>query len=175
MAEETHSPWIARAVDQLLPQLQDLPIDRLEQVAERALQPEPSSTYDLHWHLPVLGTGLGDRSSSGRGRTRALARAKRLLRRVICDAANKKIIDGSLNAANVGSVATIVLPELGGLGTGHSTGSAPAVCLAVLILRIGLNEFCKDPSQQLEQPTLTPTALPKASRPRKRKKSPPPK
>jgi hypothetical protein len=67
------------------------------------------------------------------------------LRPIICDAVNKKIIDDTIKVANVLAFADVVLPHIPLLTGSHSPNEIPApiVGAAVLVLRIGLNEYCK--------------------------------
>ena len=72
------------------------------------------------------------------------------LRTIVCDAANKKMIDGTLTATNVAALAGLVLPQFTVMAAGVAAAAAtpavipaPIVGFAVLVLRIGRNEYCK--------------------------------
>ena len=66
------------------------------------------------------------------------------LRPIICDAANRQVIDNTLKTANVAAVVDLIAPHIS-LLLGQPPGPVPVpvIGIAVMTLRIGLNEFCK--------------------------------
>jgi hypothetical protein len=61
------------------------------------------------------------------------------LQKIVCDAANKKLIEDTLSTANVAALVGLLLPLF------SATGGVPAVAISVsvLVLRIGLNTHCR--------------------------------
>ena len=69
----------------------------------------------------------------------AFLKANDRVRGAVC--ANKAAFDGIIDAGNVTNLLLVILPALGMTGVGAPPGAA--IALAVFILRIGLNEYCK--------------------------------
>ena len=72
---------------------------------------------------------------------RALGAAflKDRVRPIVCDPDNQKAIGDALSKENVTALVTLLLPIF---GLGLATGAV--VAISVLVLKIGMREFCKD-------------------------------
>ncbi len=167
MPLDMDSVGIRAQVDRELPGL--LPMD------ERALFVRVSS-----WRLSV--TGLSFRLDDHDQRPRraideaaeALAEAfLRQLRQTICEPDNKRLIADVIDAANVAAVVTLIGQSLGQLDSAMplpATVPSGLVAAAVLILKIGLNRYCRGyapdegaPAKALERPA---PRKPRTRRPR---------
>jgi hypothetical protein len=60
------------------------------------------------------------------------------IREVVCS--NKELLSGAIDAANISALVALLAPTLGFPPTAVP---AAVVALAVLILRIGLNQYCR--------------------------------
>ena len=62
------------------------------------------------------------------------------LRAVVCHPDNKALITGTIDVANVTSLVAVVLPLMGMAAAAAPVG---VVAVAVLILKIGVNQYCR--------------------------------
>lgn len=67
------------------------------------------------------------------------------LRAVICNSDNRKLISDLIDAGNVSAVIALLGPVLGIPGAGIPLG---IIALAILLLKLGLNEYCAGFTQE---------------------------
>ena len=154
MPSDTDSAAIRAQVDRELPEL--LVMD------ERILFLMVGS-----WRFSVMGSSFRfDDHHPGRALDEAgeaLAESfLRQLRQTICEPDNKKLIADVIDAANVAAVVALIGQSLGQLDSSAlplATVPSGIVAAAVLILKMGLNRFCRGyvpdeeaPAKALERP-----------------------
>ena len=167
MPSDMDSAAIRAQVDCELPEL--LPMD------ERVLFLRVSS-----WRISVTGSSFR-RDDHDQHPGRALDEAAealaesflRQLRQTICEPDNKRLIADVIDAANVAAVVTLISQSLGQLDPStlpSATVPSGIVAAAVLILKMGLNRFCRGyapdegaPAKALERPA---PRKPRTRRPR---------
>jgi hypothetical protein len=131
MTEPTESASLQEQVDRLLPVLQAMTVDELEAYVGEI--PLGSRLYDANERLK-----LPDIRAAGR----RFLQTNQRLRQVVCEARNKKLISDQLTTGNVTTIVNALLPVFG-IAAG-AVLPLSIVALAVLLLKIGLNVYCRD-------------------------------
>jgi hypothetical protein len=140
MAEQVDHAAIQREVERVLPALQESSTEELFSVIG-SLPLEPDHEDDL------AALGLDDLyktriSVRGVGERFALYSSK--VQGVVCR--NKDAFGSLIDASNVTALVALLLPTLGFAAT--AVPPAAVIALAVVILRVGLNEYCKNFSEE---------------------------
>jgi hypothetical protein len=88
--------------------------------------------------------------------------AKDKVKEFVCDPDNRKLIDDSLNAGNVGALVALLLQAF------NIAGVVPLaiIALAVLLLKMGLNTYCKGYPPQKQAKSAKVKGVAKRSKPK---------